>query len=295
MKGKVSSYLIGNQQVRVYIAETTELVKHAMAVHGTSPLSTAALGRVLTAATILGRMTKSDNEQVTLQISGTNQIKSIVAITDASGNVKGYISNSLAELPLNPQGKLDVGGAVGKDGKLVLIRDMGLKEPYVGHANLITGEIAEDLAAYFMYSEQQPTAVSLGVLTDAEVFVRAAGGMVIQTLPNVDEEVIEKLETAINGMAPISNMIDQGMTPDAIIDTVFTDFDSELLEVVDIEYTCNCSEERMLKGLISIGEKDLREIIEEDGKVELHCHFCNTYYNFTRSQIEDILDAALKA
>lgn len=293
MNGQVTSYLMGNKQIRVYIAETTELVKHAMEIHGTSPLSTAALGRVLTAATIMGRMTKSDQEKVTIQFNGTKQIKSIMAVTDSSGNVKGYISNNVAELPLNSSGKLDVGGAIGKNGKLVIIRDMGLKEPYIGHSNLVTGEIAEDLAAYYMYSEQQPTVVSLGVLTDSKIFVRAAGGIIIQTLPNIDEETLTKLEEAVGKMAPISAMLDKGLNAEAIMDEAFGDFDRDVLEVADVKYECGCSEERMLTGLLSIGEQDLREIIEEDEEVELHCHFCNTYYKFSSEKIELALNEAL--
>lgn len=294
MKGLVTSYMMGNKQIRVYIAETTDLVKHAMEIHGLSPLSTAALGRVLTAGTIMGRMTKGEQEKVTIQFNGTSQIKSIMVVTEASGNVKGYISNNVAELPLNSSGKLDVGGAIGKDGKLVIIRDMGLKEPYIGHSNLVTGEVAEDLAAYYMYSEQQPTVVSLGVLTDSKVFVRAAGGIIIQTLPNIDDETLTKLEEAVNKMPPISAMLDKGLKAEAIMDTAFGEFDREQLEIAEVKYECGCSEERMLTGLLSIGEKDLREIIEEDDEVELHCHFCNTYYKFPSEKIEMALNEALK-
>ena len=292
MKSTVSSFFAGDKQIRVYVANTTKMVKDAFEVHGTSPVATAALGRTITAASIMGKMLKGDNDRLTFQIHGSNLIKNIVAVTDSTGNVKGYISDPVVDLPPKLNGKLDVGGAIGDKGKLIIVRDLGLKEPYVGHANLITGEIAEDLAAYYMYSEQQPTAVSLGVLTDSEEYVKAAGGIMIQTLPGIEDEVLTQLEFCIVQMRSISAMINDGLTAEEIAKEVMNGFEVEHLETSEVEFKCDCSRERMLGALISIGEKELTEIVEQDEETEIHCHFCNTYYKFKREEIQEILDSA---
>lgn len=292
MKNYIVRGLAGNKNIRVFVAITTDMVEKARKIHSTTPVSTAALGRTITAASIMGYMLKGEKDKLTLQILGTNEIKSIVAVADSKGNVKAYISNPNAQTTFNDKGKLDVGGAVGKNGKLRIIKDLGLKEPYIGQSNLISGEIAEDLAAYYMYSEQQPSVVSLGVLIDVDGSVKAAGGFFIQPLPDVEEEVLIKLEECIKDIAPISSMIAEGLTAEEIMKKILKEFDVEIREEIEVDFVCDCSLEKIEKALISIGEQELKSIIEEDEKAEIQCHFCNTFYRFNKEQLIDILEKA---
>lgn len=293
MKNYIVRGLAANKSIRLFAAITTNMVEEAREIHDTTPVATAALGRVITAASIMGHMLKGDKDKVTLQIRGSNKIKSIVAVADSKGFVKGYISHPHVDVTLNEKGKLDVGGAVGKNGKMVIAKDLGLKEPYVGQSNLITGEIGEDLAAYYMYSEQQPSVVSLGVLLDVDGYVKASGGFIIQPLPDVDEDTLIKLEEAMKSIPSTSSMVDEGMTGEEILRTILKDFDVEIIEKTEINFVCDCSMDKIEKALLSIGEKELRTIIEEDGKAEIKCHFCNKEYLFSKEDLTELLNEAL--
>lgn len=294
MKNYIVRGLAANKSIRVFAAITTDMVEKARKIHNTTPVATAALGRTITAASIMGYMLKGDNNKLTLQVRGSNEIKSIVAVADSRGYVKGYISHPYIDVSLNEKGKLDVGGAVGKNGKLIVIKDLGLREPYVGQSNLITGEIGEDIAAYYMYSEQQPSVVSLGVLLNVDGSVKASGGFIIQPLPDVEEETLIKLEESIKDVQSISSMVDEGMTGEEILRKVLKNFDVEIIEKNEIEFVCDCSKDKIEKALISIGEKELRAIIEEDGKAEIQCHFCNEKYLFNKEELIKLLDRALQ-
>ncbi len=292
MKNYIIRALAENKKVRIFTAITTEMVEKARKIHNTTPVSTAALGRTITAASIMGYMLKGDKDKLTLKINGSNEIKSIVAVSDTNGNVKAYISNPNATIAFNSQGKLDVGGAVGKNGKISIIKDLNLKKPYIGQANLISGEIAEDIAAYYMYSEQQPSVVSLGVLVDEYGKVIASGGFIIQPLPDVEEEILIKLENAIKDIPSISTMINEGMTGEEITNTILKDLDVEILEKKEVDFICDCNQEKIERVLISMGEDELTAIIEEDGKAEIVCHFCNHKYHFSKEQLQNLLKKA---
>lgn len=277
--------------IRIFVSSTTNLVERAREIHMTTPVSTAALGRTMTASLLMGNTLKNDDDKVSIQITGNGQIKSVIAISNSHGEVKGYISNPHADLPLKSKGKLDVGGAIG-DGKITVIKDLGMREPYVGQTELVSGEIAEDLAHYFATSDQQPSAVALGVLVDRDYTVKAAGGYIIQVLPDAEEDVISKLEENIATSDSVSTLIDKGFTPEQILEYVCKGLDMKILEKKELKFVCDCCEDRMEQALISIGEKDLTEIIEEDGKAEICCQFCNTKYQFDKEMLIDILNKA---
>lgn len=293
LKNYIVRGLAANKSIRVFASITTDMVEKARKIHKTTPVATAALGRTMTGASIMGYMLKGSNNTLTLQIRGVNQIKSIVAVANSKGYVKGYISNPHIDISLNDKGKLDVGGAIGKNGKLIVVKDLGLKEPYVGQSNLITGEIAEDIAAYYMYSEQQPSVVSLGVLLNVDGSVKASGGLIIQPLPDIDEDVLTKIEEAVKDIRPISSMVDEGMTGEDILKDVLKNFDVEIIEKMETDFECDCSKEKIEKALISIGEKELRSIIEEEGKAEIQCHFCNEKYLFNKNELTKLLNDAI--
>lgn len=290
MKSNMTIGMTKDGFIRFYVVNTTEMVETAREIHQTTPVATAALGRSLTAASIMGKMEKNDNVKVTFQIRGSNLIKSIVAVADSNGTVKGYISNPDIDLLIKENGKLDVGGAVGKDGSLIIIKDLGLKEPYVGQSNLVSGEIAEDVASYYMYSEQQPSVVSLGVFVDKEMKVEAAGGFIIQTMPGIDEDTIVKLEENLKSIKTASQMVRDGMSNLEIIKAVLKGFEIEIIDESIVKYECDCNRDRIERALISIGESELRKIISEDGKAELSCHFCNKKYIFEKEQLENLLE-----
>lgn len=279
--------------IRVFAASTTNLVEYAREINTSTPVSTAALGRVMTAAILMGNTLKNETDKVSIQISGDAQIKSVLAIANSRGEVKGYISNPHADLPLKSKGKLDVGGAIGS-GNLTVIKDLGMREPYIGQTELVSGEIAEDLAHYFATSDQQPSAVALGVLVDRDYTVKAAGGYIIQVLPNALDEIITKLEENIAVADPVSTLIDKGYTPEQILEYICKGIDMNILEKKDLKFVCDCCEERMEQALISIGQEDLTEIIEEDGQAEICCQFCNSKYEFDKEQLVDMLDKAKK-
>lgn len=278
--------------IRVFAAITTDLVNEAHRIHNTSATASAALGRLLTGAAIMGAQLKSDDDSVTLQINGDGPLGTLIAVTDNKSNVRGYVANPYADLPLNAKGKLDVGGAVG-GGFLSVVRDLGLKEPYIGRIPLVSGEIAEDLTYYFAKSEQIPTAVALGVLVDTDLSIKAAGGYMIQLMPDATEETAEQLTQIIETLPSVTDMIVNGMTSEDIAFAVTNGFNMLLdNNTANPEYKCKCSREKMERALISLGKKELRDIIEEQGEAEMNCQFCDVKYYFDKAQLEEILDAA---
>lgn len=276
--------------IRVISAVTTELVSKAVKIHGCLPTAAAALGRMLTAGSIMGSMLKSEDDSITIEIAGKGPAKSVIAVAYPEGKVKGYIGNPKVDIPTNSKGKLDVGGAVGRDGSLTVIRDMGLKEPYVGQVPITTGEIGDDLAYYFAASEQTPSVVALGVLVDKDLSIKAAGGFIIQLMPDCDKEKIDMLEDRMKNITQVTSMISSGMSAVDIIKDIFKGEDVKILNEITPEFYCNCSRERVERALISIGEKDLREIYEEGKTEELKCNFCGKDYKFTHEQIGSILE-----
>lgn len=275
--------------IRIFVASTTNMVEKARLTHNTSPTATAAFGRALTAATMMGVMMKNEQDRLTFKIAGGGPIGTIMIVANNKGEVKGYVDHPYADLPSREDGKLDVGRLVGSNGAITTIMDLGLKDPYVGQSNLVSGEIAEDLAAYYMLSEQQPSAVGLGVLVDTDISVRAAGGYIIQLLPNVSDEDITKIEIALSKIEPVSTLIDRGLSPEDIMSELLEGFEMKVLDKVDIGYVCDCSRDRIEGVMISIGKKEIQSMIDEDGQGEVICHFCNTKYHFSKEDLENLM------
>lgn len=270
-------------------ADTTDIVSKAESIHKTSAVTTAALGRLLTAASLMGQSLKGENNSISLQIKGDGPAGTVMAVSDYHGNVRGYVDNPIVELPLNKQGKLDVGGAVGRNGNLYVVKDLGLKEPYVGQTPLVSGEIAEDVTSYFALSEQIPTVCSLGVLVNPDLSVKAAGGFIVQLLPSAMEEDIVFVENAVKNLESVSSMIDRGMTPEQICRFVLEGRNVDVLDESESEYKCNCSRQRIERALISTGEKTLKELAEEGKREEVCCHFCDKKYYFEKEDFERLL------
>lgn len=277
-----------NNQIRAFAATTKEMVEFARQAHNTSPVATAALGRLLTGGAMMGAMQKGDKDLLTLQIKCSGPIGGITVTADSHGNVKGYVNNPEVMLPPSNKGKLDVGKALDL-GVLSVIKDMGLKEPYVGQTHLVSGEIAEDLTNYFAESEQVPSAVALGVLMNKENTVRQAGGFIIQLMPFAEEEVIDKLEKKISTITSITALLDKDMTPEMILEEVLGEFGVEIMEKTETRFFCNCTKERVEKAIISIGKKDIQEMIEDREPIEVNCHFCNEHYLFSVEELKEIL------
>lgn len=277
-----------NDQIRAFAAVTTEMVETAREHHNTSPVATAALGRLLTAGAMMGSMMKGEKDVLTLQIKAGGPLQGITVTADSQGNVKGYVGNPDVCIPANSKGKLDVAGAVGP-GFLTVIKDMGLKEPYSGQVMLQTCEIAEDLTYYFATSEQVPSAVGLGVLMNKNNTVRQAGGFIVQLMPFAEEEVISRLEQNVQKINSVTNLLEEGHTPESLLEKVLEGFDVQINEKMDTRFRCNCSKERVAKALISIGRKELNEMIQEGKPIEMNCHFCNTNYTFTVEELKEIL------
>jgi molecular chaperone Hsp33 len=284
---KLVRAMFANNQARIIAALTTDLVEAGRDIHGTYPTATAAFGRCLTAAALLGSMTKND-ERVILQIIGDGPIGRIIAESSPELLVRGFIQNPAVHLPLNKKGKLAVGPAVGK-GHLYITRQTGLKTPYQGSVALVSGEIAEDLACYFSSSEQIPSVVALGVLVNPDGSVKAAGGLILQLLPGASDEIIDCLESRMSNMPPISRLIENGKTPEAIIHLLANDLQPRIISEQPVEYRCRCSKERFLNALTVVQEKDLQEMITEDQGAELVCHFCGNRYHITESELTDLL------
>ncbi len=282
-----------NSQIRAFACTTRNLVEFARSAHGTSPVVTAALGRLLTGGAMMGSMMKGDKDLLTLKINCDGPIQGLTVTADANANVKGYVNQPDVMLPPSPLGKLDVGKAVG-NGVLSVIKDMGLKEPYVGQIDLQTGEIAEDLTYYFAISEQLPSSVALGVLMNKDNTVKCAGGFIIQLMPFAEEEVISKLEAKISEIKSVTSMLDQGMTPEMILEHVLGDFGLEIHDKMETKFTCNCEKKRVEKAIISIGKKEIQEMIDDNKPIEVNCHFCNTNYQFSVDELKDLLKKATK-
>lgn len=280
--------IAANDQIRAFAAVTTETVEEARKDHNTSPVATAALGRLLTAGAMMGTMMKGDKDILTLQIKAGGPLEGITVTADSKGRVKGYVGNPNVCIPANSKGKLDVAGAVGV-GFMNVIKDMGLKEPYVGQVALQTSEIAEDLTYYFATSEQVPSAVGLGVLMNKDNTVRQAGGFIVQLMPFAEESTIAKLEENVQKITSVTSLLEEGHTPESLLEKVLDGFDMEINEKIPTEFYCNCSRERGEKALISIGRKELNEMIQEGKPIEMNCHFCNHNYEFTVEELKEIL------
>ena len=287
MKDYVVRATAANSQVRAFAATTRDMVETAREHHNTSPVATAALGRLLTAGALMGSMMKNDTDVLTIQIKGDGPIGGLTVTADSHANVKGYVENPDVMLPPK-NGKLDVGGALGI-GLMNVIKDMGLKEPYVGQTILVTSEIAEDLTYYFANSEQVPSSVGLGVLMEKDNTVKCAGGFIIQMMPFAEEATIAKLEENLKNVTSVTAMLDKGYTPEQILEELFGDLGVEITDTIPAQFYCNCSKERVEQAVASIGRTDLVELIEEGKDIEVKCHFCNTAYNYTVEDLKNIL------
>ena len=275
--------------VKAVAVTTTDIVERARLIQKTLPTATAALGRLLSAASMMGNMQKVENGSITLQVKGGGPLGTVLAVSDAEGNVRGYVQHPQISLMEKYRGKLDVGGAVGTNGMLTVIRDLQMKEPYIGSVELVSGEIAEDIASYFVQSEQCPTACALGVLVDTDQHVRASGGYIIQLLPGAPEETIDKIEAGIEKAGNVTTLLDQGLTAQELLEKVMEDLDLEILETSSVEYRCYCSRDRVTSTLISLGKKELNEIVQEQETIHIECQFCDTIYDFTPEEISEIL------
>lgn len=291
----MSDYIVrataADNQIRAFAATTKELVEYARNAHNTSPVATAALGRLLTGGAMMGVMMKGDKDVLTLQIRCSGPIGGLTVTADSKGNVKGYVNNPDVILPANEKGKLDVGKALDL-GILSVIKDMGLKEPYVGQVELKTGEIGDDLTYYFASSEQVPSAVGLGVLMEKNNTVCQAGGFIIQLMPFAEEKVIAQLEKNLAEVNSVTELLNQGMTPEMILEKLLGNLGLEINEKTETRFYCNCDKVRVGKVLISIGEKELQDMIDEGKEVELNCHFCNTNYTFSVEELKELLELA---
>ena len=290
----MSDYLVRGMTmdgfVKVVGIRSTELVRCGVQIHKTTPNATAAFGRALTAASMMGNMQKVENGSMTLQIKGDGPIGSIVCVSDSAGNVRGYVYEPNVPLVEKYPGKLDVGATVGVQGTLTVIRDLQMKEPYVGSVELVSGEIGDDVTAYFAQSEQTPTACALGVLIDRDQQVKVAGGYLLQLLPGAPDEVIDKLEAGIQRAGAVTTMLEQGMTPEDILGQVCGDLGVVFMETTPVEYKCYCSEERVTAALVSLGRKELTEIAQEGKNFPVECQFCDRVYSFTPADIEKLLE-----
>ena len=281
--------------IKATAVSTRALTERARQIHKALPVATAALGRTLAAVSMMGNALKEDGASVTLQIKGGGPLGTLLAVSDNQGNVRGTVDNPVVDLPLRPDGKLDVGAAVGHEGTLTVIRDLNMKEPYVGSVELLGGEIAEDLASYFVESEQIPTACGLGVLVDRDRSVLRAGGYLIQLLPGAPEGIIDRLEKGIMAAGPVTNLLMENDDPESLLRRVMADFEPEILETVPVEYRCYCSRERMTAALVSLGRKQLTELAEDPNGIELTCQFCDSRQRFTPEEIRELLEKASEA
>jgi len=279
---------------RVFLADMTKMAEDIRIINDATPVATAVLGRTVTAASLMGMMQKNTEDKITLTLDGKGPGGKVTAVGRGNGDVKAYMNNPTVELSLNSKGKLDVGGAVGKDGFITVVKDFGFGNPYVGQSPLVSGEIAEDLTSYFAKSEQIPTAVALGVLVDVDCTVKRAGGLLVQVLPYPDENVLSKLEENISKLTSITEVLENTRDIYEAHEKIFEGIEMEIHEEDHPELKCDCSKERMERALISIGRKDLQEIIDEDGEAELVCHFCRTHYRFDKEDLLRLLESVKK-
>ena len=268
-----------------------DLTERARQIHKTLPVATAALGRTLMACSMMGDMLKGEDDSLTLRINGGGPLGTITAVSDSSGNVRGYVQNGQVDLPRKGPAKLDVGAAVGRDGYLTVIRDLGLKEPYVGSVALVSGEIAEDLTSYFVESEQIPTACALGVLVDRDQSVLCAGGYILQLLPGADGAVIDRLEEAVGKLGPVTEVLRGGADARALLERLLDGMDPELLERSPVTYRCYCSRERVERAIVSMGAKEIQDMIDAQGEAEVTCQFCDQVYRFSREELEALRES----
>lgn len=280
--------------IKVSAVSTRDLTERARQIHRTLPVATAALGRLLAAASMMGNALKEEEASLTIQIKGGGPLGTLLVVSDHEGNVRGTVENPAVDLPLRPDGKLDVGGAVGNQGTLTVIRDLRMKEPYVGSVGLLWGEIAEDIALYFVESEQVPTACGLGVLVDRDQSVLAAGGYLVQMLPGADEETAAELEASLRAAGAVTELLKADPDPEALLRRALPGLELEVLEKRPIEYRCDCSRQRMEWALISLGREELQSMIDEQGGAELTCRFCDNVQKFTREDLEALLASATR-
>ena len=289
MRDEIIRAITADGYVKASVITGRALVERARNIHTLLPVATAALGRTLMAASMMGDALKIDGSSVTLQIKGGGPLGTVLAVSDDSGNVRGYVQNPHVELMEKAPGKLDVGRAVGEAGSLTVIKDLGMKEPYVGTIGLLSGEIADDVAAYFVESEQIPTACALGVLVGTDQSVTAAGGYLIQLLPGAGEDVISKIEAGVARVGSVSHALEGGLDGEGLLRAVLSDFELEILETHPVEYRCYCSRERVSRALVSMGRQELSDLIQEQGRAELTCQFCDQVYRYTREELEELL------
>lgn len=291
----MSDYIVrataANAQIRVFAATTKETVEAARVAHNSSPVVTAAVGRLMTAASMMGTMMKGEKDLLTIQFKGDGPMKGMTVTADSQGNVKGYAIEPQVILPPNALGKLDVGGAIGL-GVMSVIKDMGLREPYVGQTELRSGEVGDDLTYYFATSEQTPSSVGLGVLMNKDNTVKQAGGFIIQLMPFAEEEVIVNLEKKLAKITSVTNLLDAGNTPEQIIDILLGDLGVEILDKLPVQFMCNCDKDRISKALISIGKQEINSMIDDGEEIEVKCHFCNSAYNFSIDELKELLKEA---
>lgn len=279
-------------KIRAFAIRSTELVEYARQRHNTSPAATAALGRLLSAGAMMGVMMKGENDVLTLQMKGDGPIEGLTVTADPHGNVKGYPGNPNVIIPVNYAGKLDVGAAIGY-GELIVIKDLGMKEPYVSQTPLGTSEVAEDLTFYFAKSEQTPSSVALGVLMAPDNTVAQAGGFIIQVMPGIDEELVDQLEERIGAITSVTEMMEQGMGPKEILETILGDMDLQIIDEIGARFFCDCSKSKVSRALIAMGKTELQSILDEGEEIEVKCHFCNTAYTYSIPEIRFLLEQAV--
>ena len=289
MRDEIVRAITADGLVKAAALTGRDLVERARNIHTLLPVATAALGRTLMAASLMGDAMKIDGSSLTLQIKGGGPLGTILAVSDEAGNVRGYVQNPHVELMEKAPGKLDVGRAVGETGSLTVIKDLGMKEPYVGTIDLLSGEIADDIAAYFVESEQIPTACALGVLVGTDQSVTSAGGYLIQLLPGAGEDIITKIEAGVQRVGSVSHALEGGLDGAGLLRAVLSDFDLDILETHPVEYRCYCSRDRVTRALISMGREELSSLIQEQGQAELTCQFCDQIYRYSKEELEEIL------
>ena len=294
MTDRLVRAITADGMVKATAVTTRELTERARQIHKTLPVVTAALRRTLAAASMMGNTLKSDGASLSIQVRGGGPVGAIVAISDSEGNVRGYAEHPQVDLPLRSDGKLDVGAAVGCDGTLTVIKDLHMKEPYIGSVQLLGGEIAEDIAQYFVESEQIPTACALGVLVGRDQSVRCAGGYLIQLLPGAGEDIISKVEAGVYAAGAVTKLLTANDDPEAMLRTVLSDFELEVLETAPVAYHCTCSRDRVERALLSLGAEELQQLIDEQGQAELTCQFCDQVHRFSGEDLRRILERARK-
>lgn len=289
MKNYIIRAIDKSKSVRIFISQNTQMVQEIRNIHDSQATASAAMGRLATIASIMGYASLDDNQSLTIVFDGNGPAGKLRAVADENGDVKVTVTNPKVDVPSRYPGKLDVGAYVGRNGTLAVIKDLGLKEPYTGISNIITGEIAEDLANYYFYSEQTPSIISLGVLVDTDLSIKSAGGIFVQVLPGISDEELDQLQNIANNLKPVSELISEGKRPEEILEEYFSEFEPEILEKHEVNYKCDCSRDRIRTGLISIGKKDLAEIIEEDKEAEVICDFCGKVYHFDEEELREML------